>query len=184
MNANQRYYLLCNTPSDINEHLPTLRKYAEECDTVVELGVRHIVSTWAFVAARPKRLISVDIKHPSEFGAVGGIENVSAACSEQGTQFEFVLGDSRKIELPEHDLLFIDTLHNYEVLREELTKQAPKTRKYIIFHDTTTFGSRDESGGGRGLNPAISEFLSVSPEWSVLHVFTNNNGLTVLQKNI
>ena len=184
MNANQRYYLLCNTPSDINEHLPTIRKHAEECDIVVELGVRYVVSTWAFVAAKPKRLISVDIKHPSEFGATDALDEVSAACVEQGTQFEFLLGDSRKVELPDHDLLFIDTLHTYDHLKEELAKQSVRTRKYIIFHDTVTFGNRDESGGGRGLNPAISEFLSVNPKWSVKHVFTNNNGLTVLQKDI
>ena len=174
---------MCSTPSDINEHLPTIRKCAEECDVVVELGVRCVVSTWAFVAAKPKQLISVDIKHPSEFGAANAIDMVSTLCMEQGTNFEFILGDSRKVNLPEHDLLFIDTLHNYDVLREELANQSIKTKKYIIFHDTTTFGNRDESGGGKGLNPAISEFISINPKWSIKYVFTNNNGLTVLQKS-
>ena len=184
MNFELEFMESCTKMSDINEHLPTIRKHAEECDIVVELGVRYVVSTWALVAAKPKRLISVDIKHPSEFGASDVIDKVSVACAEQGTQFEFVLGDSRKVELPEHDLLFIDTLHDYEVLKEELANQSAKTRKYIIFHDTTTFGNRNESGGGKGLNPAISEFLSVNPKWSVKHVFTNNNGLTVLQKDL
>ena len=47
------YNNLVNTPSDINEHLPTLRKYAEECDHITEMGVRWIVSTYAFLAAKP-----------------------------------------------------------------------------------------------------------------------------------
>jgi hypothetical protein len=35
-----KYNILCNTPSDINEHLPTLYKYATECESIIELGIR------------------------------------------------------------------------------------------------------------------------------------------------
>ena len=44
-----KYINLCNTPSDINEHLPTIFKYASECNSVLELGVRGCVSSYAFV---------------------------------------------------------------------------------------------------------------------------------------
>ena len=30
---------LCERKSDINEHLPTLHKYASECESIIELGV-------------------------------------------------------------------------------------------------------------------------------------------------
>ena len=40
---------LSNCPSDINEHLPTLAKYAQECESIIELGVRGCISSWAFV---------------------------------------------------------------------------------------------------------------------------------------
>ena len=33
--------------SDINEHLPTLCRYAQECDSVFETGVRGCISSWA-----------------------------------------------------------------------------------------------------------------------------------------
>jgi hypothetical protein len=33
-----------------------------------------------------------------------------------------------------------------------------------------------------GLWPAIEEFLNDNPEWSICERFTNNNGLTILQK--
>ena len=57
-----------NIISDINEHLETFKKYSEECDTIIEMGVRGIVSTWAFMIGKPKKMISIDIIHPSEFG--------------------------------------------------------------------------------------------------------------------
>ena len=34
----EKYYYLSNVQSDINEHLPTFRRYAKECDTIIELG--------------------------------------------------------------------------------------------------------------------------------------------------
>ena len=45
---------LCNTKSDINEHLPALRDLASKCDTVIEMGVRYCVSTWAFIEGLKK----------------------------------------------------------------------------------------------------------------------------------
>jgi hypothetical protein len=37
-----KYEQLRNTPSDINEHLPTLKKYTEECDTIVAVSYTHL----------------------------------------------------------------------------------------------------------------------------------------------
>lgn len=183
MNLDQHYQLVCNIPSDIYQHIPTLRRYAEESDVVVELGVRWVVSTWALAAARPKTLVSLDLKHPSNWNAAEELNKVRAACVENGIQFSFVEGDSRTYNIPECDLLFIDTLHDYEVLKEELRVQSVKTMKYIIMHDTVSFGSKDESTGtGRGLNSAIVEFLAANPHWRVKEVYTNNNGLTVLER--
>ena len=44
-----KYNQLCETPSDINEHLPTLYEYAKKCDSVIETGVRGCVSSYALV---------------------------------------------------------------------------------------------------------------------------------------
>ena len=54
--------------------------------------------------------------------------------------------------------------------------------KYIIFHDTTTFGQVGEGGQYPGLNPAINEFLLDNDDWFIKEIFTNNNGLTVLER--
>lgn len=42
------YKTHCESVGDIDEHLPTLAKYASECESVIELGVRGCVSSWAF----------------------------------------------------------------------------------------------------------------------------------------
>jgi hypothetical protein len=39
------YNELCNRRSDINEHLPTLYRYAKQCESVFETGVRGCISS-------------------------------------------------------------------------------------------------------------------------------------------
>jgi len=176
----KKYEILKNTSSDINEHLDTLKRYAEECDTVIELGTGQTVSTWAFLAAQPKKFITVDIKHPSERGI--NFDEIVKEANNLNIDFEFILSDSRTIDLPDHDLLFIDTMHNYEVLKEELSKHHGKVKKYIIFHDTISFGNKDEFGDGMGLIPAIKDFLKNNSEWKEKETYTNNNGLSILMR--
>ncbi len=84
-----------------------------------------------------------------------------------------------KVGIEETDLLFIDTWHVYEQLKEELRLHGSKARKYIVLHDTTTFGENGEGEGRRGLWPAVEEFLAVG-EFQIKERFQNNNGLTIL----
>lgn len=172
-----------NTPSDINEHLPTLKKYAEECDHITEMGVRWVVSTFAFMMGKPKTLISIDIDPLEKHGFK--LEVIVEMAKENGIDFKFILGDTRKIEIEETDFLFIDTFHVYDQLKAELTLHGNKARKYIGFHDTTSFEFIGEGNGSFvGLWPAIEEFLSDNPHWEIHERFTNNNGLTILKRKI
>lgn len=176
----QKYEHKCNTPSDINEHLPTLRRYAEECDHVTEMGVRWIVSTWALLAARPNKLISYDIKNPSTWNA--NIQEVYDVAEEENLDFTFVEANVLEIEIEETDMLFIDTNHIYEQLSGELKLHADKVRKYIAFHDTTKFKHIGENGKAPALGQALDEFLEANPHWAIKEVFTNNNGLTIIER--
>jgi len=171
------------TSTDIFEHLPILKKYTQECDTVVELGVRVIVSTWAFLAGKPKNLISIDIRHPSQhdIAPTCSLEEVYSAASSAGILFEFRQENTLTNELPECDMLFIDTYHTYYQLRAELFRHSNKAKKYIIMHDTISFGVTGEDGG-LGLQKAINEFLLHDKNWCIHEVFTNNNGLTILRR--
>jgi hypothetical protein len=76
------------TPSDINEHIPTLIEYASECETITEMGVRAITSTWAFLGAAPKKLISYDMEDPSHYGA--NINLVYDVAKQYGLNFNFI----------------------------------------------------------------------------------------------
>ena len=110
---NEQYEFQCTRRSDINEHLPTLKKYAEECNHITEMGVRDVVSTWAFLMGNPKKLISYDINQINESIILETIKDTEI-------EFKFVLADTTKIEIEETDLLFIDTLHTYDQLKSEL----------------------------------------------------------------
>lgn len=174
----QIYNEKCNTPSDINEHLPTLKKYAEECEHITEMGVRWVVSTYALLMGKPKKMISYDINSIHW--------DVIRDMVKQDTDFKFQVADTTTLEIEETDLLFIDTLHNYNQLKSELKLHGNKTKKYIIFHDTTTFEWIGESYVGKvdeiGLWPAIEEFLEENLHWELFKRYYNNNGLTILKR--
>ena len=171
--AELRYRRLCEERTDINEHLPTLFNLATQCRTVTELGVCHAVSTSAFVAARPEQLRCCDIVRQSE------VDTVAKQAADAGIQFSFELGDSRQIEARACDLLFIDSRHTRDQLAAELELHGPLVARWIVLHDTVTFGERGEDGG-EGLLPAVREFLARHP-WRIAKEYTNNNGLMVLE---
>jgi len=185
-----KYKELKSTPSDINEHFDTLLKYGSECKKITELGVRGICSTWAFLASRPEKLTSYDLKHPTFFG--GNLEEVTEATNEVGINFEFIEGDSTKIVIDNTDLLFIDTWHTYDQLSLELKLHSGNVNKYIVLHDTTNYEYQDETFRhvhawqkpfqGGGLWKAVEEFLIKNNNWSLKERFVNNNGLTILEK--
>lgn len=170
MTIEEKYEQLCSTSSDINEHLPTIRKYARLSDTIFELGVRGMVSTWALLAGHPREMVSIDIAHPSEHG--GDVEETQKIAQEENIYWRFLKGSSLEVQLPQHDLLFIDTIHDYDQLTKELKLHSPWTSKYIIMHDTVL----------HEMNEAINEFLTDNKDWKIKEIFTNNNGLVVLQR--
>ena len=97
-----KFESLQKIPSDINEHLITLKKYSEECEVIVEMGVRKIVSTWAFLSASPKKLISLDLHHPKIFG--GNLDEVIDAVKGTSIDFQFIEADSLKYKCEPCDL--------------------------------------------------------------------------------
>jgi hypothetical protein len=194
-----------NKPSDINQHLETLKNYAKECESILDCGVRgDVISSWALAyglylnTSKHKHLFrnSVipcklnDLQH--ECG-LHGIELKSKWCSDLDLKFP---DDS-------FDMVFIDTFHVYGQLKRELQLFSKIAKKYIIMHDTTVDAVHGEAKRCRlntkklsketgipedeinkGLEPAIKEFLISHPEWKTKEVFTHNNGLTVLEKKM
>lgn len=198
----QIYNYYVNGPSDIHEHLDTLRRYASECSTVGEFGVRGGNSTYALLLGllrnnrEKKSYVGVDVDSCSL--AVPPARNLSEIL---GIKYEFIQQDSAKVNIENVDMLFIDTWHVYGHLKRELENNHAKVGKYILMHDTTVDEWDGESircsldikqqalDSGypeeeirKGLWPAISEFLESHPEWRLKERYTNNNGLTILER--
>jgi len=166
----EKYNQKCIIPSDINKNLHVLKKFSSMSESVVELGVRAIVSTWALLAGKPKRMISVDIELPSVYG--GNLDEVYELSEKEGIDFYFIQGSSLDINLPEHDFLFIDTIHTREQLQKELDLHTSKVKKYIAFHDTHHVALPE-------MMECIKDFLEKSPEWKMEEEHPNNSGMNL-----
>jgi hypothetical protein len=188
-----------NTLSDINDHLPHLRRLAQDCSSVTEIGLRTMVSSWGILMGLAdseqldRSYVGIDIRHPLEW-SLQRAQILSEAC---GISFQFLLANDMTIDIEDTDMLFIDTLHTYCHLTYELEKFSPKVRKYIAMHDTSEpWGIYDESiySGNyseypphisktkRGLWAAVADFLQSHPEWILKERYFNNHGFTVLER--
>ena len=154
-------YMICyvralSTPSDISEHLPALRRLAEECSHVTEFGTRTGVSTTAFLQTKATIVAFDIVKRPE-------VAVLEQAARKERVNFRFVLANVLDVAIEPTDLLFIDTLHVYQQCRSELEQHGHKARKYIAFHDTVTFGETGELPNSVGLVPAIEAYFGARP---------------------
>jgi hypothetical protein len=177
------YKNACRMPSDIHEHLPLLRKLAEECTHVTEFGTRWANgSTIAFLAAQPKTFVAWDLD--AKLMTASTIQSLVQVAG--ATTFQPRTGNTLEITIEPTDLLFIDTLHTGKQLLSELERHCDpkdaKVHKYLVFHDTSTFGIVGEDGGP-GLRTAIRQFQKyfAFPLWCLLHDLDNCAGLVVLK---
>jgi len=177
---NLEYQIARRLPSDINEHLELLKSLADSVEHVTEMGTRTGVSTRAFLAA-DVTLRAYDL-FLDEY-----VSQLFELAQKEGKDAKYIGANVLETEIDETDLLFIDTWHCYDQLYVELTKHAPKVKKYIAFHDTQTYGTRSEEFMGRvgsnGLLPAIIHYMIDNPNtWKFKIHRTNNNGLTVIER--
>lgn len=178
------YNLVKNYETDINEHADTLRRYAEQCEHVTEMGVRFGNSTVMFMAARPKKFVSYDVYREKRCDY---LELIAKDCD---INWELRIEnpspeDATESKIEETDLLFIDTNHYAQQLAHELKLHAPKTRKFIIMHDTFIYAKRGAGDDhlNDGLDNAIIPFLENNKgHWEEFERFNNNNGLLILRR--
>jgi hypothetical protein len=161
---------------DINEHLDTLRQYANEVSHITEFGVREAISTLSFLLPS-KKIISYDIKKTDRVDYIMGL------CKSNSIDWTFYERSTTDIDpIDPTELLFVDTLHTYDQVSKELQIHGKQVSKYIIFHDTESFGSIGMDGKP-GINKAILEFLCENKEWVIKEIYHNNNGLLILEKH-
>lgn len=204
--VDSKYNGLCklsygNLSFDIHEHLPTLYKYAKECETVFETGVRGCVSSWALTKGllengKESRSLFMNDISPCN------ITELLNATKDLPIKMDYKWMNNLQLDLPYRvDMTFIDTWHVYGQLKRELERFSKVTNKYIAMHDTTVdeiYGETIRCGLNAhqqskesgfpveeikcGLQKAIDEFLAAHPEWILDARYTNNNGLTILRR--
>lgn len=178
------------TPHSINEHMDTLRHYASKCSVVTEFGVDVGFSTIAFLAAQPKELHSYDINRQPDIDLIDSI-----AATETRTRFEFHHQSSLDARFELTDLLFIDSLHDYAQVKQELELHGHKAQSYLVFHDTIAWAYSDERPSSypseanysfgkhlKGIGPAIGEYMATHPEWKIIEHLYHQSGLTIYRR--
>lgn len=193
------YTQRCKQVSDIYEHLPVLYEYTKKCKSVVECGVRTIVSSYAFgLGLKGTPGNSLTMVDPAGSPAMPAFLKL---CESEGINAQFLEQSDLDCPLVQTDLLFIDTWHIYGQLKRELARWHGSVNKYIIMHDTTVdewkgetircgWNAEEQSKQfgipveeiNKGLWPAVAEFLASHPEWKLEKRLTNNNGLTILAR--
>lgn len=190
--------------SDICEHMPLLRLLTEECvrtcktatreptgGHVTELGFRWATgSTIAFLAGRPRQLVSWDLEplHVVHQNCLDLLRAVALNPDGTGkppgqTRWQPRAGDTLEVTLEETDMILFDTLHTASHLLKETFRHGPRARKFLVFHDTETYGTTGEDGKCPGLRAAINRFQKeYFPLWRKVVDVPYNNGLVVLQR--
>lgn len=175
--------------SAISPHLPRLRELAESLDTVVEFGVKRGASSTALLLGA-KRVVSFDVVATPEAHALQAVA---------GDRWQYRLEDSRQADIPDCDLMFIDSLHTFDQVDAEC-RHADKARRFMVFHDVSTFGEVGAlgetgrqswtyvAGRGsvptehRGIRPAIDHLMIRDPSWRIIERRVDSHGLLVLER--
>lgn len=177
------------TKRAMTAHLPRLRALATGLDLAVEFGVKQGASSVALLLGA-QHVISYDIvptPHAKSLQVMAG------------PRWDYRIADSRTAIPTPCDLLLVDSLHTYAQVRAELQQHAASVRRYLVFHDTITFGSigadgesgkwiwRQEPGvavtrAHLGIRPAIDELMIADPTWFLQAHYIDSHGLLVLER--
>ncbi len=187
IDLNYEYKLVCDLPTDINEHLPILYEYASKCKHITELGLRYGNSTVAFLKAARDTNSTFHSYDPQSNPRMAYIQQIA---DENNVDYKYFLSTAMNNEeteslIEETDLLFIDTNHHCIQMEKELRLHTPKVRRYVAFHDHISFGYKGQSydNGGCGILHAIDPFMENNKDkWKLVEKRDNNNGLMIIER--
>jgi hypothetical protein len=180
---------LTHTRRAMTPHLARLRALAGGLNLCVEFGVKQGASSVALLLGA-QHVISYDIVETPQARSLQVIA---------GPRWDYRIQDSRTARPTPCDLCFVDSLHTYAQVKAELAQHAAHVRKYLVFHDTITFGSigangetgtwiwRQEPGVAvtmehMGIRPAIDELMIADRSWQLAAHYTHSHGLLVLER--
>jgi predicted O-methyltransferase YrrM len=173
----------------IAPHLPRLRALAAQCANAVEFGVKQGASSTALLLGA-EHVTSLDIRETPQARALQRLV---------GERWTYRIADTRQVTPQATDLLFIDSLHTYDQVAAELARHADHVRRFLVFHDTVTFGSIGAKGEGGeqawtyqrgvsvplealGIRPAIDALMMRDTSWRIVAHYVDSHGLLVLER--
>jgi len=154
---------------DAPERFDDYTRYAEGCESILELGVYSGLSTAAFLSARPKKLTSLDVT----FKNLSVRKELDEIAKRQGTDLKFLEINDLEYVSEGHDLLFIDTTHAYKHTLLELERFGQLTRKRIVLHDVASH---------MGVYKAVFEWLWENKNFYISEHDSRGDGVCVLQR--
>ena len=101
------------------------------------------------------------------------LDELKYNAEQNGTDFEFSVGNSLEVAAEECDLLFIDTVHKRAHCMAELVRHAELAKKYIVLHDPSDWP---------GVFEAAIIFLHRNRQWHIVEHCNKNSGLLVLER--
>lgn len=163
----------------------TVRRYASECDSVLEFGCRGGISaTLLFQSLLDRRskwrptYVGIDLIRDES------ISNLAKLAVANNISFSFWQGHSKQYPAHETDAFCWDTFHCGGNLIEDLNRIAPLVNKYIFILGTGVHGAESEAirrkldisqvakelhiseeGARMGLSEAIGKFLKNNSDW-------------------
>jgi hypothetical protein len=197
----QMYDFVCQKGSTFKQHAEAVKKIAQKCSSITELGVQGMNSGIGLLyglSESPHSLrsyLGIDINFPPE----NILNKVRKMAEDSGINFTFKqISDLDFSILDPVDFLHIDTSHTYLHLTYELETFAPFVRSYILMHDTSDpYGYRDDSPPKpeldfrypahinrkkRGLWIAIEDFLYEHSDWSLYERGLESPGYTIIKR--
>lgn len=191
MNLEYHYNLAKKEESDINQHLDILAKYSSKCEHVTEFGIRSGNSTISLLHGKPKIYRGYDL------GKGQNDDLLADLAKENNIDFKIIYDSTLKVVIEKTDLLFIDTYHCFSQMIQELFLHGRKVKKYILFHDTVSYGTFDEGhcrhcykpiylGNDHfptfGVMPAIKLFMSETKMFREIENIKTSSGLYVIER--
>ena len=163
--------------------LPIIQKFGEKALIAIDIGVCKATGSTRYILKGME-------KNPSKDKIFIGIDHEDQRMDwlKLESWQHYVLGDSRKLETvlkvqklinnsKGADLIFIDTVHEYEFIKKELNlwKQLAHKKTIWLFHDTWMFGTYNH------MTDAIKEFAEESGIWEYEDITQEAHGLGMLK---
>jgi GT2 family glycosyltransferase len=171
--AFERFEEIKKNSSDINELVEDIFNHTKGCNIAVSLGIMKGDAAFALL---------LGCQHHISIDSNASRDTLNFLNDYFGSKSSSIIQNTYDpIDLEEFDVLFVDSAHTADCVEKELKTHAYKVNKFIIFHDTHTFGDVGEDGG-EGIKKPIYDFLSNNQEWKIIYEANNNNGLIILAK--